>query len=73
MSLSVCILCLCTIKLGTLCGKLQQHVAATDHIKQLVAATHCNDTSQQQITLCVLENFCEKSLTLQQNSVSPTR
>ena len=58
---------------NTLCSKLQQHVAATDHIEQLVAATHCNDTSQQQITLCVLENFCEKSLTLQQNSVSATR
>ena len=58
---------------NTLCSKLQQHVTATDHIEQLVAATHCNDTSQQQITLCVLENFCEKSLTLQQNSVSATR
>ena len=52
--------------------RLQQHVAATDHIEQLVAATHCNDISQQQIALCVLENFCEKSLTLQQNFVAAT-
>ena len=57
---------------NTLCGKLQLHIVATDHIEQLVVATRCNYTSQQQIALCVLENFCEKSLTLQQNFVAAT-
>ena len=27
--------------------------------RRLVAATRCGDTSQRQITSCVLENFCE--------------
>lgn len=58
---------------NTLSSKLQQHVAVTDHIEQLVAATRCNDNSQQQIALCVLKNFCEKSLTLQQNLVATTK
>ena len=28
-------------------------------VRRLVAATRCDDTSQRQITSCVLENFCE--------------
>ena len=28
-------------------------------VRRLVAATRCGDTSQRQITSCVLENFCE--------------
>ena len=28
-------------------------------VRRLVAATRCDDTSQPQITSCVLENFCE--------------
>ena len=39
---------------------------------RLVAATRCADTSQRQITSCVLENFCE-TLCLRNNFVAATR
>ena len=40
-------------------------------VRRLVAATLCGDTSQWQIAVCVLENFCE-NLCLQQNFVAAT-
>ena len=56
--------------------KLHQHVMATDHSLcagwATVAATHCGDTWQRQITSCVQENFhenlcfCNRSLSLKQ-------
>ena len=50
----------CAGRATTCSNKSCWQITPCVQVGQLVAATHCCETSQRQMALCVLENFCKK-------------
>ena len=50
----------CAGQTTTCSSKKCRQIIPCVQVGQLVAATHCCKTSQQQMASCVLENFCKK-------------